>query len=196
MGNFTPKTENSLETFTIPKAGIPELVKRYCAALEIGQTTDWCKCEWQIHPDDVAVPVGGCRNCGEDKSADYHHEDNPEGHLFQGKRMRRKDNHPDCPVHTREGLVLGFFEWLFPKDGHPGLSGPVPSGNFFGSLMKTPKEWLAIKAKGVHSGVIQIIDCDGWTFAEWEAQAPITIVEFERRLASCTVDYGNPNDRS
>lgn len=32
------------------------------------------------------------------------------------RRMRRGDTHPECPVHTKEGFLLGFFEWVFKDD--------------------------------------------------------------------------------
>lgn len=49
--------------------------------------------------------------------------------------------------------------------------------------MRSPKAWLEDPR---YAGV-EIVDCDGWTQAEWETQAPITEVEFTRRLAACSI---------
>ena len=105
------------EYLSIPKADIPLLTNLYINELETGESSEWCKCEWQIHPDDVDIPDGHCRNCGDKKGT--HDPEGPcmrgdcECKEFKGRRQRRKDDHPQCPAHTKEGLVLGFFEWAF-----------------------------------------------------------------------------------
>lgn len=48
--------------------------------------------------------------------------------------------------------------------------------------VRTPAQWLAV----THPHTI-ILDCDGWTRAEWLAQQPTTRAEFERRLLECTI---------
>lgn len=74
---------------SIPLDELMQLVADYTTWVETAETTEVCKCEWLIHPDDV------------DKK--------PE----EGKRrMRRGDTSLDCPAHTKEGYLLGFFEWL------------------------------------------------------------------------------------
>jgi hypothetical protein len=106
-----------VEILSLPKFQIPSLVNQYIAAMETEVSDEWCKCPWIIHPDDQEVKKGTCRICGERKDRKVHDVD-PEGlrlgvHKFTGKRMRRGDEHPECPVHTREGMVLYFFEWVF-----------------------------------------------------------------------------------
>jgi hypothetical protein len=58
----------------------------YVNHIELTPTDDICRCVWQIHPDDKGKPKGQ-------------------------RRKRRVDNHPFCPVHTKEGLIKGFVEW-------------------------------------------------------------------------------------
>lgn len=98
----------------IPKRDIPVLVEKYFELMEKGETEDWCRCPWKVHPDDQGTKAGGCiyPGCGEKKSADVHRVNMDPGiHKFQPRRMRRMDDAPDCPVHTKEGMLLYFFEW-------------------------------------------------------------------------------------
>ncbi len=46
-------------------------------------------------------------------------------------------------------------------------------------ILRPPKDWLADSDR-------VIVDCDGWTREEWQAQQPITHDEFLRRLNECT----------
>lgn len=104
------------EFISIPSMDIPALAEKYIAAMETEASADWCRCEWVIHPDDTEVKAGTCRECGERKGSDAHNkidEIDPDRHHFKGKRMRRGDEASDCPVHTRAGLVIYFFEWVF-----------------------------------------------------------------------------------
>lgn len=79
----------TMEWISIPLNELMQLVGNYTSWVETAETKDVCKCEWLIHPDDV------------DKK--------PE----EGKRrMRRGDTSLECPAHTKEGYLLGFFEWL------------------------------------------------------------------------------------
>lgn len=104
---------------SIPALDIPGLADAYIAAMETQNTNDWCRCEWIIHPDDVNVSANHCRECGEKKEHDVHFSQYGEHdfmrHYFRGKRMRRGDQAPDCPVHTKEGLIIYFFEWVFTR---------------------------------------------------------------------------------
>lgn len=69
-------------------ATLPQLVAAYVKVIEMGTTTAaGCKCEWIIHPDDV---------------------DKPEGQ----RRIRKGEASLECPVHTKEGFLLGFFAWM------------------------------------------------------------------------------------
>lgn len=63
-----------------------DLVGRFITHVETAPTTDVCKCEWIIHPADVDKPVGN-------------------------RRMRRGDASLECPVHSREGMILGFLQY-------------------------------------------------------------------------------------
>ena len=96
---------------SIPALDIPKLADEYIAAMETQETNDWCRCEWIIHPDDVRITANHCRECNHTKGDSVHDDE----HAFRGKRMRRGDQAPDCPVHTREGLVIYFFEWVFTR---------------------------------------------------------------------------------
>lgn len=74
--------------YSVPVNGLPDLVAAYVKVIESGETaTSGCKCEWIIHPDDV---------------------DKPEGK----RRIRQGEATLDCPVHTKEGFLLGFFAWV------------------------------------------------------------------------------------
>jgi hypothetical protein len=74
--------------YSIPISGLPDLVAAYVKIIESGETaTSGCKCQWIIHPDDV---------------------DKPEGK----RRIRQGEATLDCPVHTKEGFLLGFYAWM------------------------------------------------------------------------------------
>lgn len=98
---------SGMEFLSIPKMRIPEMADQYIAWIETEVTDKWCKCIWALHPDDTDVNEGECRICNRPENA-IHVE-----HSYRGRRKRRVEEHPQCPVHTRVGLVLGFFEWLF-----------------------------------------------------------------------------------
>lgn len=101
--------------FSIPMKQIPELVTKYCAALETGKTLDWCNCEWAVHPHDIDIEEGVCRTCGaiESSHGNFIAGELPLGHYYKSRRMRLKEVNPQCPVHTKEGLILGFYNWVF-----------------------------------------------------------------------------------
>jgi len=75
---------------SLPALDIPKLAEEYIAAMEVQRTDDWCRCEWIIHPDDVDLPKGK-------------------------RRKRRGEQADDCPVHTKEGFLIYFFEWVFTR---------------------------------------------------------------------------------
>lgn len=115
---LSPINDNGEATqyISIPALDIPKLAERYIAAMMTEESADWCRCEWVIHPDDTEVKSGTCRECGirRDKHWSTGKEIGENTHgVFLGKRMRRGEEAPDCPVHTREGLVIYFFEWVF-----------------------------------------------------------------------------------
>lgn len=120
------------EFLSIPKRTLPALVEKYLDELETGTTDEWCQCKWHVHPDDTEVKAGHCRNCTH-PNTDHENKsskdtfpcmyDNGEDNGFvcscvnyQGRRQRRMDDEPLCPVHSKLGLILGFYEWLFPKE--------------------------------------------------------------------------------
>src|SRR5258706_367586 len=81
-------THLTIEWITLPVADLPQLVADYVKLIELGETTTaGCKCQWIVHPDDV---------------------DKPDGQ----RRIRKGDASLKCPVHTKEGFLLGFFAWL------------------------------------------------------------------------------------
>ncbi len=103
------------EFIAIPKKDIPALAEKYFAAMETEQSADWCSCLWRIHPDDQGIKKGNCRSCGLALGSVVHRGLGPEdkNHLFRGIRKQKVDNHPTCPVHTREGMLIHFFDWIF-----------------------------------------------------------------------------------
>lgn len=103
---------------SLPQGDILRLVERYIAAMETEESEFWCRCEWIIHPDDVSIKRGNCRDCNMPRNAVAHQPNELEwqsdaDHPFKGIRKRRGDEDATCPVHTREGLVIYFFEWIF-----------------------------------------------------------------------------------
>lgn len=112
------------EWLSLAKAEIPKAVKEYIKVIETGETTKWCKCPWAVHPDHVNIPENHCVACGEPKDDQCHvdgaivlAEEAAKGwHHFRGRGIRRMDTHEMCPVHTKEGLVLGLFEYLFKEE--------------------------------------------------------------------------------
>jgi hypothetical protein len=75
------------EFIGIPIHGLDDWIVIYVNSLETSKTTDHCLCQWKVHPDDVDKPKGQ-------------------------RRVARSDQHPRCPAHTREGLILGFMEYM------------------------------------------------------------------------------------
>lgn len=67
---------------------IPTMAQFYIEFIETERTNRLCFCEWLVHPDDV---------------------DKPEG----SRRVRKGAENPQCPVHTRLGFLLYFFEHYF-----------------------------------------------------------------------------------
>lgn len=111
------------EWFSLAKGYIPQAVTEYVNRLEGGETKEWCKCPWIVHPEDMNLQEGECGYCGHQREDKRHNvgaltnsdELDAGLHRFQGRRIRRDLNneHPQCPVHTKEGFILGFFEYLF-----------------------------------------------------------------------------------
>lgn len=171
------ETEFPIEYLSLPKVDIPKLVAEYTSKLEVEPSSDWCKCEWLIHPDDVDIEEGYCRDCNHKKGT--HDPEGPclngacECRTFKGRRKRPGTPSNGCPIHSKEGRVLAFFEWVF-KEENVKLE----------SMKKTPLAWLF----DVAYQRFLIRDNDGWTSAEWEKQEEITRDEFERRLARCTLE--------
>lgn len=100
--------------FSIPAADIPALAAKYFSAMETEESKNWCRCQWIVHPDDINVKAGTCRECGDTPDSDYHNIADPDyTHDYRGKRMRKGEQVTDCPVHTKEGMLIYFFEWIF-----------------------------------------------------------------------------------
>ncbi len=87
--------QGNLNDFGLPEEGllylqfslIPDYVAEYVRLIELEKTNRICKCEWIVHPDDV---------------------DKPEGQ----RKIRKGEPALDCPVHTKEGFLIGFFRWV------------------------------------------------------------------------------------
>lgn len=99
---------------TIASAGVAADVEEYVGMLETEESAVWCKCVWRVHPDDQNVKPGNCRDCGAAKNV---HIVGEGFHRFAGIRRVRIDTHPACPVHTKEGLIIGFLEWMTKRNG-------------------------------------------------------------------------------
>lgn len=69
----------------------------YVKSLETEETTKHCKCEWIVHPDDIRKPEG------------------------QARRIRKGEATLDCPVHTKEGFLLGFLNHMLNQAGKPAI---------------------------------------------------------------------------
>jgi hypothetical protein len=67
----------------LPSDELMQLVGNYVTWVETGRTSEVCKCEWEIHPEDIDKPEGDPK-----------------------RRMRRGDTSLDCPAHTKEGYLL------------------------------------------------------------------------------------------
>jgi len=74
---------------------VGEQITAYIASIEKERTNKICKCEWIVHPDDT---------------------DKPEGE----RRMRRGEATLDCPVHTKEGFIIGFIRHMM-EHGKPAI---------------------------------------------------------------------------
>lgn len=103
--------------FALPSKDIPVLAAKYFAAMESDESKYWCRCQWIVHPDDVGITKGQCaeEGCGKPASAPLHQliPGATNTHHYRGIRMRKGDMAEDCPVHTREGMLIYFFEWVF-----------------------------------------------------------------------------------
>jgi hypothetical protein len=67
---------------------IPFMVQAYISMVETERTNRLCKCEWIIHPDDKEKPEGS-------------------------RRIHKGQESPHCPVHTKFGFLLYFFDHYF-----------------------------------------------------------------------------------
>lgn len=101
----------------VPKADIWEWAKEYSRWVETAETDETCRCLWRMHPDDIGTKPGHCTKCGNKKKHSLHVEESeePDSHLFRGMRKAMVDTHPQCPVHTKEGFLSGFFDWIEKK---------------------------------------------------------------------------------
>ena len=85
---------SNVDCFSIPKIDIPFLVTAYLNELQTATTNDWCTCIWREHPDDSSKPKA------------------------QRRKVRIGESETEaCPIHMPEGLLLGFFRWVFSENG-------------------------------------------------------------------------------
>lgn len=97
---------------SIPKEDIPRLAAEYCEKLETEPSDKWCNCDWALHPDDENLGPTQCSICAVEKE-NHIPEIGSFDHNFRGRRKRLVNNNETCPVHTREGRIMGFFDWVF-----------------------------------------------------------------------------------
>lgn len=103
------------EFISVPVATLWRDVATFIGKLETEESATWCKCLWRIHPDDQGVKPRHCRICNETRNAGNHNSrtsDNGDSHAFRGIRKTMVDQHPTCTVHTKEGLIIGYIEWI------------------------------------------------------------------------------------
>lgn len=101
---------------TLESSRIPDLIAEYVRLIETERTNKWCKCEWITHPDDEGIAENQCRN---QNCKHMYAEHDERTHLclicgcenYKARRLRRGEATLDCPVHTKEGFLLIFFEW-------------------------------------------------------------------------------------
>lgn len=75
-----------VQYFALARQEMVELTQNYINHLEKATTEEVCRCLW------VTVEV-------------------------EGKTMRRREaDHPFCSIHSRQGFLLGFLEFLFPEN--------------------------------------------------------------------------------
>lgn len=78
--------------------------QEYISKLEVELTEDMCLCEW-IYRDGKPKQV---EVTSIQKASKGEHEYLP----GPTPRLRaRSTEHPECPVHTRRGLLVGFYQW-------------------------------------------------------------------------------------
>lgn len=65
---------------------LPNLALEYAQMIATQNTLDLCGCTWVVHPDDVLLPTGQ-------------------------RRIRKGEEEPFCPLHTKEGFALYFIPW-------------------------------------------------------------------------------------
>lgn len=92
-------------------AEVSKWADEYVNYLEVELTEKACLCKW-IYRDGPPMPI-------EVTSQQEASEGKREYLPGPTPRLRtRSHEHPECPVHTRRGLIAGFFQWANtrPKD--------------------------------------------------------------------------------
>lgn len=74
-------------TVSLSDNRLREMLIRYIRALQTSATREHCTCEWVMHPDDTDKPA-------------------------EKQRLRILEENQFCPVHTFEGRMVGFFDWM------------------------------------------------------------------------------------
>lgn len=77
----------------LTQTDIHELACKFVSHLDTSVTTAVCLCTWIDHPIDVQNGI---------------QEGNRRKMIVEANR--------ECPVHTKEGAILGFFKWLVAHD--------------------------------------------------------------------------------
>lgn len=72
---------------------LPEIICTYCSKLETSSTLDICKCLWRFDETDTR-------------------SDNE-------RRRVLVQQHPACPIHTKEGLITGFLNYVYEQYQEP-----------------------------------------------------------------------------
>lgn len=88
LSGIVSTSQDESFSVTVPAKHVIRLTQIYVGKLETSPTNENCLCLWIIHPDDTEKP-------------------------FTEARKRKSNQHPMCPVHTKEGLISGFLEFVF-----------------------------------------------------------------------------------
>jgi hypothetical protein len=85
--DVTPYIDGT-EFVSVPTGTLKDMIAAYVAVIETHATRETCYCEWITHPSDVDLPR-------------------------DRQRAQLKEHHDWCPVHEKQGFLLGFFVFMF-----------------------------------------------------------------------------------
>jgi len=196
-------TVGGYTTFLLPMVELPPLVTQYVALIETDKTLNHCTCSWVVHPDDVGMPEGHRRiRKGEpDLNCKVHTREGFILGFFTWLQGQKTLTHAGT-ISAGNKITASSQDQMQHDSMSPAVSAAATAADQLMAILDnflqgrpqtnreeiklTPAEW----ADALH---YVIIDNDGWTPEEWEAQEPCTILDFMGRIGRCTVSIGNPS---